>query len=89
MRKFLLPLLSLGLLTFALLHVVLDVRQYPRSVSILDAILLVFMMGGVRLVWRIYPELMRSKREKRVLIFGAGDAVGLVHCVTRQVGGDS
>ncbi len=51
---------------------------FPRSVPIIDFILLVTMLGGSRLAWRLWKERQRQKplvKEGgiRVLIFGAGD----------------
>lgn len=50
----------------------------PRSVPIIDFILMVFMVGGSRLGWRIWNERQKQKSCKqesgiRTLIFGAGD----------------
>jgi FlaA1/EpsC-like NDP-sugar epimerase len=62
---------------FILVHGILRQTSYPRSVFIIDTILLIFFLGGVRLLWRIRRELTRSSRstdKKRVLIYGAGDA---------------
>jgi FlaA1/EpsC-like NDP-sugar epimerase len=51
------------------------VAAYPQSVYLIDALLLVFMLGGLRLSRRIYREFGGSDRPiKRVLIYGAGDA---------------
>jgi FlaA1/EpsC-like NDP-sugar epimerase len=54
---------------------------YPRSVYIIDALVVVFLIGGLRLSVRLYrSRLLLAKREKgetptrRVLIFGAGEA---------------
>jgi FlaA1/EpsC-like NDP-sugar epimerase len=47
---------------------------YPRSVFIIDACLLVIMLGGVRLTRRVYSEFAIFQPGRRVLIFGAGDA---------------
>lgn len=52
----------------------LAVPVYPRSVFIMDSVLLIFLMGGVRLSRRIFQGTGGSKREKRVLIYGAGSA---------------
>jgi FlaA1/EpsC-like NDP-sugar epimerase len=51
------------------------VVAYPRSVYVVDALLLVFLLGGLRLSRRVYREFGGSDRPmKRVLIYGAGDA---------------
>jgi FlaA1/EpsC-like NDP-sugar epimerase len=47
---------------------------YPRSILIIDSFLLVCLLGGVRLLWRVIPGAVRSKASRRVLIMGAGDA---------------
>ena len=53
-------------------------QVYPRSVFVTDALLLVLMLGGVRLVRRVYADLSGGARGKRVLIFGAGNAGELI-----------
>lgn len=52
----------------------LSLTSYPNSVFLIDSILLVSLLGGVRLTRRIYRELGHSDQEKRILIYGAGDA---------------
>ena len=47
---------------------------YPRSIYMLDTILLIGILGGVRLGRRDYHEFGRYDRETRVVIYGAGDA---------------
>jgi FlaA1/EpsC-like NDP-sugar epimerase len=47
---------------------------YPRSVFIIDSILLVFMLGGLRLARRLHREFGRLEQGKRILVYGAGDA---------------
>ena len=51
---------------------------YPRSVLVIDALLTVALMGGVRFGLRIFRESRRpvaaSPRPRRVMIIGAGDA---------------
>ncbi|MCC7009037.1 MAG: polysaccharide biosynthesis protein [Acidobacteria bacterium] len=58
---------------YALVHRYFGYVDYPRSVFIIDALLLVFVLGGLRLVPRIYRDIVRSGNGKRVLIVGAGD----------------
>jgi FlaA1/EpsC-like NDP-sugar epimerase len=65
-----------------LLHLIvyreLGPALYPRSIVIIDSLLLVCFLGGTRLLWRIVPSLIRSKPGRRVLIIGAGDAGDMI-----------
>jgi len=63
---------------WGLVHGVMGDTGYPRSVFVIDTVLLIFFMGGIRLTRRIYREISPSERELRVLIFGAGDAGEMV-----------
>ncbi len=47
---------------------------YPRSVFIVDTLLLIFFIGGIRMLRRLNRALPRFRSRKRVLIYGAGDA---------------
>jgi FlaA1/EpsC-like NDP-sugar epimerase/ActR/RegA family two-component response regulator len=58
---------------YALVHHVFGVVAYPRSIFIIDTLLLICFMGGVRMARRLYSALPGLSRRKRVLIFGAGD----------------
>lgn len=55
-----------------------NMRGFPRSVFIIDWILIFLLMAGLRLSARLYKERIRSRknhgRPKDVLIAGAGDA---------------
>ncbi len=46
----------------------------PRSVYLIDSLLVIFLLGGMRLARRVYRELGVLEAGRRVLIFGAGDA---------------
>lgn len=59
---------------FVTIRWIFGATGYPRSVYFIDAVLLLFFLGGVRLPWRIYREVSHTPKEKRVLIYGAGDA---------------
>jgi FlaA1/EpsC-like NDP-sugar epimerase len=59
---------------------------YPRSVILLDAILVIFFVGGVRLLRRVLPSLIRTKSRRRVLIVGAGDAGDMIVREMRKTG---
>ncbi len=51
---------------------------YPRSVLIIDSLLLLIMLLGLRVSRRIADRLGRAKGSRRVLIFGAGDAGAMI-----------
>src|SRR5258708_20665561 len=57
-----------------LIRRVLELRAYPRSVFLMDLVLVVFLMGAMRVSWRLGREYRANARTKSVLIFGAGDA---------------
>ena len=48
--------------------------HYPRSIFVIDALLLVIFLGGSRMTRRMYRDVGRVKPGKRILIYGAGDA---------------
>ena len=56
----------------------LGIRGYPRSVYLIDALVLVFSLTAVRLVRRVVRDLRWPTRGSRVLIVGAGDAGELI-----------
>ena len=51
-----------------------DRPAYPRSVFFIDCLLLVVLLAGLRVAWRLWREQRASARTRRVLIYGAGDA---------------
>lgn len=59
---------------FAITRWTLGVTGYPRSIFIIDPVLLLIMLGGLRLVPRIGRRLAHVGARKRILIYGAGDA---------------
>lgn len=71
---------SLGSLAFLLLvRYIFDDLAYPRSVYVLDWMLTVLSVGGLRLTVRLIRESMvNSETGTRVLIIGAGDAGELI-----------
>jgi len=74
LRNILLGVLTSSGLFYALVAWRSSGIEYPRSIVIIDALLLILAMSGVRLGRRIYRELSHVGRGKRVLIYGAGDA---------------
>lgn len=47
---------------------------YPRSVHVLDFLILIVLLGGIRIGRRFAKELGKEEGKKAVLVFGAGDA---------------
>ena len=47
---------------------------YPRSVMIIDALVLILALGGLRIARRVAHEMRRGPRGKKVLVVGAGNA---------------
>jgi FlaA1/EpsC-like NDP-sugar epimerase len=69
------------LVLYGFVYSPLTPAAYPRSVVIIDALLLIFLLGGVRLIWRMLPYFTRAsgmRRGRRVLIIGAGDAGDMI-----------
>ena len=52
----------------------LGLAGYPATALVVDSLLLIFFVGGVRLVRRVHRGVSRLIPEKRVLVYGAGDA---------------
>jgi FlaA1/EpsC-like NDP-sugar epimerase len=59
---------------YVLSYGIFGLKDYPKSIFIIDSMLLIFFVGGIRMSDRIYRRLGRVKGESRVLIYGAGDA---------------
>ncbi|MBI2187973.1 MAG: polysaccharide biosynthesis protein [Acidobacteria bacterium] len=72
---------------FVLVHGILGNERYPRSVFIIEALLLIFMMCGVRAIGRVSRELWGFRRHRRVLICGAGDAGAMLAREMREHSG--
>ena len=61
-------------LFYILVHWIFDLRGYPLSIFIIDSLLLIFLMGGLRLARRLYHAVRQVGQGKQILIYGAGDA---------------
>lgn len=61
------------LLFFFLVYWGFRSAEYPRSILIIDSLLLICFMGGVRLARRLYHGMTMINPQKRLLIYGAGD----------------
>ncbi|MEX0804157.1 MAG: nucleoside-diphosphate sugar epimerase/dehydratase [Candidatus Binatia bacterium] len=60
---------------YVLVHFYFGVTEYPRSIFIVDTLILIFLMGGVRLSRRLHFVVHNLKKgDRKVLIYGAGDA---------------
>ncbi|GJL65250.1 MAG: hypothetical protein NPIRA05_02210 [Nitrospirales bacterium] len=73
-KKILVGVLSGSVVFYGIVVWVFGETGYPRSVYIIDAILLIGLLVGIRLVVRIFRERKVLSRMKRVLVIGAGDA---------------
>lgn len=74
LRNLGLATLCSSLLFFVTIRWGLGLAAYPRSVYIIDALLMVLFAGGMRLAPRLRREFAWSRGSRRVLIYGAGDA---------------
>ncbi len=59
---------------FCWVHFGLGINDYPRSVFVIDAVLLVGLLAGVRLPSRIFREKIIYRKKMKVLVVGAGDS---------------
>ena len=66
--------LSSSVVFFAVVHSWFGITTYPRSVHLIDALLLIWFMCGVRMIRRIVREFHPKEEGRRVLVYGAGDA---------------
>jgi FlaA1/EpsC-like NDP-sugar epimerase len=78
LRNIIAGVVTSSMLFYALVHWQLGLVEYPRSVFVIDSLLLIFFMGGIRLSRRLYQGLRRVTEQKRILIYGAGDAGEIV-----------
>ena len=74
LRAIVASVITSSLLFCLLIRGVLGLRAYPRSVFLMDLVLVVFLMASARVGWRLLRERRANTRTRRVLIFGAGDA---------------
>jgi FlaA1/EpsC-like NDP-sugar epimerase len=72
---------------YIVVHWGYGLKDYPRSIFIIDSLLQIFFMGGSRLAHRLYAGLNRSGAGKQILIYGAGDAGEMIVRAIRNNGG--
>ena len=51
----------------------IEIESYPRSIYVIDSLLLIGFLTGVRLPSRIFREKMIYRKRRKVLVVGAGD----------------
>jgi FlaA1/EpsC-like NDP-sugar epimerase len=73
LRNIITGVITSTLLFFLVVYWGFGSNTYPRSVFIVDTLLLIVFMGGIRLVRRLYPGMITISPQKRLLIYGAGD----------------
>jgi FlaA1/EpsC-like NDP-sugar epimerase len=78
LTRIVLSVLTSSAVIYVLVHAELGPSIVPRSIIIIDSVLLISFLGGVRLLWRIVPDALRSKPGRRILVLGAGDAGEMV-----------
>jgi FlaA1/EpsC-like NDP-sugar epimerase len=78
LRNLVAAVVTSSIVFYALVHGVFGIQEYPRSVSVIDAMLLIFLLGGIRLTQRFVKSLTQAPSRRRVLVYGAGDAGEMV-----------
>ena len=63
---------------YLLVQGVFGLTGYPRGHLVIDAGILVLLMGGVRMLRPMIAELRLTSGERRVLVYGAGDAGAMI-----------
>jgi FlaA1/EpsC-like NDP-sugar epimerase/lipopolysaccharide/colanic/teichoic acid biosynthesis glycosyltransferase len=66
--------LTSTIMFYGLVYWALGINDYPRTVFVIDGVLLVGFLAGVRLPSRIFREKVIYRKKKKVLVVGAGDA---------------
>ncbi|MGH7793437.1 MAG: polysaccharide biosynthesis protein [Candidatus Binatia bacterium] len=74
LRNIIAGVITSTLIFYSLVHWAFGLQTYPRSMFIIDSLVLVFFMGGIRLARRLFQAWPSMNYEKRALIYGAGDA---------------
>jgi hypothetical protein len=63
-------------------------NPYPRSVIVIGGLAALFLMGGVRYVWRVIREQLRRPTEQtatKILVYGAGEGgIQMVNTLLRN-----
>lgn len=78
LRNIIMGVIGSSILFYATIRLTPGLEAYPRSIIIIDSLLLVFFMGGLRMLRRLSQGFPDFRRKKRVLIYGAGDTGELI-----------
>jgi len=84
LRNIILGVFASTMLFYPLAAILANDPSYPRSIYIIDSLLLIMLLGGFRMSRRIYREMTMPHKTHRVLIFGAGDAGEMIVRDMRQ-----
>jgi FlaA1/EpsC-like NDP-sugar epimerase len=87
LSRIVLAVVASSAVLFFLAYQPLGPAGFPRSIVIIDSLLLISFVGGVRLSGRIVHARWRSTQGQRVLILGAGDAGEMIVREMRRGGG--
>jgi FlaA1/EpsC-like NDP-sugar epimerase len=64
-----------GTVIFAFMEIFAGNTSYPRSIYLVDSLILIFLMGGARVGRKMLRDSRKpGKKSKTVLVYGAGDA---------------
>lgn len=78
LRSIIVGIASSSALFYGLIHLWLGISLYPRSIFLIDSFVLICLIGGLRLAYRLVWRRQPVNRDRRVLIVGAGDAAEAV-----------
>jgi FlaA1/EpsC-like NDP-sugar epimerase len=78
LRLIVMAVLSSSVGFFILVRWVFAQPNYPRSVYLIDSLVLIALLSALRMARRTYHEMRPSPRGKRVLVVGAGNAGELI-----------
>src|SRR5215204_5017869 len=87
LSRIVIAVLASGTVLFAALNSPFGPQGFPRSIPIIDSLLLISFLCGARLTRRILHAFPRSAPGQRVLIWGAGDAGEMIVREMRRDGG--
>ena len=77
-----------SLVLFVTVYAELGPARYPRGVIVIDTLFLICTLGGLRLLRRVVPYVIRTGQTgRRVLIIGAGDAGDMIVREMKKGGG--